>query len=146
MLQVVLEHSVCLMRPSLPAACPGKRTTDSAEGYLNRYRNGWATSAAAVKAWADETVRRRGKPLHGQPAVPLAELPVPVPTSRFQWPFVRRPLFSPAPCADLGWAAGTVGLPHGARGFGAIIQQCVLAGAPRFPIQRCGFKQLLLMY
>ncbi|BDA48817.1 probable pH-interacting protein at C-terminar half [Coccomyxa sp. Obi] len=64
-----------------------KRATTSAEGYLNRYRNGWAASAAATKAFVDETVRRRGKPVAGKPAIPLAELPVPVPISRFLWPF-----------------------------------------------------------
>jgi hypothetical protein len=60
----------------------------SAEGYLNKYRNGWSASAAAVKAWVDETVRRRGKPIGGKPPIPLSELPVSVPISRFLWPFV----------------------------------------------------------
>ena len=72
-----------------PTAClADKRLLTSAEGYLNRYRNGWAASAAAVKAWVDEAARRRGKPVGGQAPVPLNELPVPVPTSRFLWPFV----------------------------------------------------------
>ena len=61
----------------------------SAEGYLNRYRNGWSASAAAVKAYVDEIVRRRGKPMAGRPPIPLSELSVPVPISRFLWPFVR---------------------------------------------------------
>ena len=71
--------------------CAEKRATTSAEGYLNRYRNGWAASAAATKAFVDETVRRRGKPVAGKPAIPLADLPVPMPISRFLWPFVRLP-------------------------------------------------------
>ena len=65
-----------------------KRALTSAEGYLNRYRNGWGASAGAVKAWVDEAARRRGKPLPGQAPVPVHELPVPVPISRFLWPFV----------------------------------------------------------
>ena len=68
--------------------CPEKRLTSSAEGYLNRYRNGWGASAVATKAWVDETIRRRGKPVGGQPAIPVGDLPVPVPISRFLWPFV----------------------------------------------------------
>lgn len=75
----------------LVSKCAEKRALTSAEGYLNRYRNGWATSAAAVKAWVDEMVRRRGKPLGGQAPVPLNEMPVPVPISRFLWPFVSSP-------------------------------------------------------
>lgn len=68
----------------------------SAEGYLNRYRNGWAASSAATKAWVEEMVRRRGKPLGGQAPVPLVDLPVPVPISRFLWPFVSPSPFSVA--------------------------------------------------
>lgn len=64
-------------------------TTSSAEGYMNRYRNGWSASSAATKQFVDEQVRRRGKPKDGVPAIPLAELPVPIPLSRFQWPLVR---------------------------------------------------------
>ena len=70
------------------SCCAEKRALTSAEGYLNRYRNGWATSAAATKAWVDEMVRRRGKPLGGQAPIPLNEMPVAVPISRFLWPFV----------------------------------------------------------
>ena len=79
-----------LQPPVKPAtAClADKRLLTSAEGYLNRYRNGWAASAAAVKSWVDEAVRRRGKPVGGQAPVPLNELPVPVPISRLLWPFV----------------------------------------------------------
>lgn len=65
---------------------------------MNRYRNGWSASSAATKQFVDEQVRRRGKPKDGVPAIPLAELPVPVPLSRFQWPLVR-------PCQPL---AGSV--------------------------------------
>ena len=68
----------------------------SAEGYLNRYRNGWGASSAATKAWVEEMVRRRGKPLGGQAPVPLVDLPVPVPISRFLWPFVSLSSFSVA--------------------------------------------------
>lgn len=68
----------------------------SAEGYLNRYRNGWGASSAATKAWVEEMVRRRGKPLGGQAPVPLVDLPVPVPISRFLWPFVSPSSFSVA--------------------------------------------------
>jgi hypothetical protein len=71
----------------------------SAEGYLNRYRNGWSASAAAVKAYVDETVRRRGKSIGGKPPVPLSELPVSIPISRFLWPFVRAPFYWPVPCS-----------------------------------------------
>ena len=86
-----LSMKQILQPPVKPAtAClADKRLLTSAEGYLNRYRNGWAASAAAVKAWVDEAVRRRGKPVGGQAPVPLNELPVPVPISRFLWPFVR---------------------------------------------------------
>ncbi len=86
------------------ACLADKRLLTSAEGYLNRYRNGWAASAAAVKAWVDEAVRRRGKPVGGQAPVPLNELPVPVPISRFLWPFVSPALTtisSGAACAVL---------------------------------------------
>ncbi len=77
----MLTQQLCFSRAE-------KRAMTSAEGYLNRYRNGWAASSAATKAFVDETVRRRGKPVGGKPAIPLAELPVPVPISRFLWPFV----------------------------------------------------------
>ena len=87
-----LKGQLCLLM--LVSRCAEKRALTSAEGYLNRYRNGWATSAAAVKAWVDEMVRRRGKPLGGQAPVPLNEMPVPVPISRFLWPFVS---FLPPP-------------------------------------------------
>ena len=86
------------------ACIADKRLLTSAEGYLNRYRNGWSASAAAVKAWVDEAARRRGKPVGGQAPVPLNELPVPVPISRFLWPFVSPP--APAnklSAADSAW-------------------------------------------
>ena len=80
---------------SRACARAGRRTTASAEGYLNRYRNGWGAASGAARFLLDETVRRRGKPVGGVPAMPLAELPLPVPISRFAWPIVRAPtLFS----------------------------------------------------
>lgn len=92
-------------------ACAEKRATTSAEGYLNRYRNGWAASAAATKAFVDETVRRRGKPVAGKPAIPLAELPVPMPISRFLWPFVRIASLPPQHCSTfLHCLASTCGV------------------------------------
>ena len=96
-----MSEACCCARPP-PGA---RRTTDSAEGYLNRYRSGWGAAAAACKAFADETVRRRGKPLNGQPAIPLAELPVPVPVSRFLWPFVRAPLPARPACWAAPWSS-----------------------------------------
>lgn len=97
------EPANALLWVALETRCPDqtchagaaeKRFTTGAEGYLNRYRNGWSASSAAIKAYVDETVRRRGKPVGGKPAVPLAELPVPVPISRFLWPFVRPSSFT----------------------------------------------------
>lgn len=73
---------------------------------MNRYRNGWAASSAATKAYVDETVRRRGKPVGGKPAISLAELPVPMPISRFLWPFVRSPsLMSKTSLQNWAWSA-----------------------------------------
>ncbi len=63
---------------------------------MNRYRNGWPAASAAAKAVVDEQVRRRGKPKDGVPAIPLAELAMPVPMSKFQWPLVRHGLWGSA--------------------------------------------------
>ena len=70
----------------------------SAEGFLNRYRNSWNAAYHAHKAMIEELSRRRGRPAAGvAPTVPVSELALPVPLSRFQWPMVRRfcILFSP---------------------------------------------------
>ena len=62
----------------------------SAEGFLNRYRNSWSAAYHAHKAMIEELSRRRGRPAAGAaPTVPVSELALPVPLSRFQWPLVR---------------------------------------------------------
>ena len=64
----------------------------SAEGFLNRYRNSWSAAYHAHKAMIEELSRRRGRPAAGAaPTMPVSELALPVPLSRFQWPMVRRP-------------------------------------------------------
>lgn len=61
-----------------------------AEGYANRYRNSWTAAVAATKTLVEEVSRRRGRPPAGAPrvSISMADLPVPVPLSRFQWPSV----------------------------------------------------------
>ena len=61
----------------------------SAESYINSYRNAWGAATAAARQAYDDAVRRRGRPVAGRPNVPLSELAVPVPLSRFVWPTVR---------------------------------------------------------
>ena len=61
----------------------------SAEGYINSYRNAWGAATAAARQAYDDAVRRRGRPVAGRPSIPLSELAVPVPLSRFVWPTVR---------------------------------------------------------
>ena len=62
----------------------------SAEGFLNRYRNSWSAAYHAHKAMIEELSRRRGRPTaRAAPALPVSELALPVPLSRFQWPLVR---------------------------------------------------------
>lgn len=68
------------MRAGLPTA--------TAELYLNRYRNAWGAMTVAAKQAYDDAVRRRGRPAAGRPAIPLSELAVPLPLSRFLWPSV----------------------------------------------------------
>ena len=61
----------------------------SAEGYVNRYRNSWTAAVAATKTFVDDMARKRGRPpAGGRVAIPMADLPVPVPLSRFLWPSV----------------------------------------------------------
>ena len=75
--------------PYLPADGP----SFSAEGFLNRYRNSWSAAYHAHKAMIEELTRRRGRPAAGAaPTVPVSELALPVPLSRFPWPMVRSPL------------------------------------------------------
>ena len=65
-------------------------TTATAENYMNRYRNAWGAATAAARQLYDDALRRRGgRATVGRAAVPLAELAVPVPLSRFVWPLVR---------------------------------------------------------
>ena len=75
------------MKTVLHAVAPGL----FAEGYVNRYRNSWTAAVAATKTFVDDMSRRRGRPPAGAPrvSISMAELPVPVPLSRFQWPSVR---------------------------------------------------------
>ncbi|KAL0019631.1 hypothetical protein WJX77_005620 [Trebouxia sp. C0004] len=60
----------------------------SAEGYVNRYRNSWTAAVAATKTFVDDMARKKGRPPAGgaRVSIPMADLPVPVPLSRFQWP------------------------------------------------------------
>ena len=62
----------------------------SAEGYVNRYRNSWTAAVAATKTFVDDMARKKGRPPAGgaRVSIPMADLPVPVPLSRFQWPSV----------------------------------------------------------
>lgn len=56
-----------------------------AKAYTNRYRNGWATSAAVAKQALDDA-RRPGRRQRTGNAVTYTERAQPVPISRFQWP------------------------------------------------------------
>ena len=87
-----VQTAVCTDRPRcLHADGP----SFSAEGFLNRYRNSWSAAYHAHKAMLEELSRRRGRPAAGAaPTVPVSELALPVPLSRFQWPMVRRSLHS----------------------------------------------------
>ncbi|KAL3131285.1 hypothetical protein ABBQ38_000578 [Trebouxia sp. C0009 RCD-2024] len=59
----------------------------SAEGYVNRYRNSWTAAVAATKTFVEDMSRKKGRPpAGGRVTIPMADLPVPVPLSRFQWP------------------------------------------------------------
>ena len=61
----------------------------SAEGYVNRYRNSWTAAVAATKTFVEDMSRKRGRPpVGGRVSIPMADLPVPVPLSKFQWPSV----------------------------------------------------------
>ena len=53
--------------------------------YTNRYRNGW-TAAAAVARQALDEAKRPGRKQRSASAIPYADMPQPVPVSRFQWP------------------------------------------------------------
>ena len=53
--------------------------------YTNRYRNGW-TAAVAVARQALDDARRPGRKQRSASAIPYADMPQPVPVSRFQWP------------------------------------------------------------
>lgn len=63
----------------------------SAEAYSNRYKNAWTASSMAAKQFYDDCSKRRGRPpsTGGHLLVPLSEVPVPVPISRFLWPQAR---------------------------------------------------------
>lgn len=52
-----------------------------AEGYNNRYRNGWGASIAVVRAAVEE--QRRNKRGTG---TPISQMAAPLPLSRFAWP------------------------------------------------------------
>lgn len=52
-----------------------------AEGYNNKYRNGWGASVAAVRAAVEE--QRRNKRGTG---TPVSQMAAPLPLSRFAWP------------------------------------------------------------
>ena len=71
----------------------------SAEGYVNRYRNSWTAAVAATKTFVEDMSRKRGRPpAGGRVSIPMADLPVPVPLSKFQWPSVSPFLSSPGFC------------------------------------------------
>jgi hypothetical protein len=64
-------------------ARPGEAWRPGLESYINRYRNGWGAAAAAARALMDEA-RRRRKSVPG--ALPVSEMPVPLPMKAFAWP------------------------------------------------------------
>lgn len=60
------------------------------EAYSNRYRNGWGSAAVAVKSTVEDAKKRKLKgglrvPTGTCGQIPVPELPVPLPLSRFQW-------------------------------------------------------------
>jgi len=61
---------------------------------VNRYRNSWTAAVAATKTFVDDMARKKGRPPAGgaRVSIPMADLPVPVPLSRFQWPSVSKTL------------------------------------------------------
>ena len=77
-------------RPSSESqGVPAVLASLSAEGYVNRYRNSWTAAVAATKTFVDDMARKKGRPpAGGRVSIPMADLPVPVPLSRFQWPSV----------------------------------------------------------
>ena len=79
----------------------------SAEGYVNRYRNSWTAAVAATKTFVDDMARKKGRPPAGgaRVSIPMADLPVPVPLSRFQWPSVIRDTI---PLSDLTKLTSTI--------------------------------------
>jgi hypothetical protein len=80
-------HPATLASALAPIRMADAATTNSAEAFLNRYRNAWNAATAAYKALYDEGVRRRGRPTPGLPrGVTLSELPCPLPLSRYVWP------------------------------------------------------------
>ena len=52
-----------------------------AEGYCNRYRNGWGTSIAAHRAAVDEARRRKRHAV-----TPASQMSAPLPLPKFAWP------------------------------------------------------------
>ena len=58
-------------------------------GYLGKHTVALCTDNPCLEQAYNDAVKRRGRPAAGQVSVPLAELPFPLPLSRFQWPQVR---------------------------------------------------------
>ncbi len=65
----------------LPCACTEAMAAAGAEGYANRYRNGWGASVAAVRAAVEEARRNKRHAV-----TPASQMAAPLPLSRFAWP------------------------------------------------------------
>ena len=65
----------------VPAGGAEVQAAAGAEGYNNKYRNGWGASVAAVRAAVEE--QRRNKRGTG---TPVSQMAAPLPLSRFAWP------------------------------------------------------------
>lgn len=64
----------------------------AAETYVNRYKQGWVASSQVAQQYFNECSKKGRKTLaNAAPSIPLSEIPLPVPISRFIWPQVRSP-------------------------------------------------------
>jgi hypothetical protein len=87
-----------------PPAWPEEVAAAGPEGYANKYKNAWGAAVAALRATADDARRRKHKgglwvPTGTCGHLGVAELPEPLPLSRFAWGQLQgRPLRASTRC------------------------------------------------
>lgn len=73
-----------------PPKWPEEASSAGADGYMNKYRNGWSAAVTAVRSAVEDAKRRRHKggiwvPTGTCGRLGVPELPEPLPLSKFQW-------------------------------------------------------------